>query len=79
MNENGAFGGIGGMILIEEDWNTQIKPVPLPICSSQIPNRLAWDGMWLSMVQGQSLTAWTMAQPTLYTICIYFTHGQCFQ
>jgi hypothetical protein len=34
------------------------KPVPVPLCSPQIPHRLRWDRTRASAVRGRRLTSW---------------------
>jgi hypothetical protein len=44
------------------------KPVPVPLCSPQIPHGLTRDLTRASAVRGRRLTAWAMARPSIRLI-----------
>jgi hypothetical protein len=61
-----AFPSIGA--LVEWNWQgkTEVfgeKPVPVPLCLTQIPHGLSRDRTQASSVTGRKLTAWAMARP----------------
>jgi hypothetical protein len=53
----------GVIILRGENRRTRRKPVPVPLCSLQIPHGLTWTRARASAVRGRRLTAWAMARP----------------
>jgi hypothetical protein len=40
---NNECGATDGMRIGRENWSTQKKPAPVPVCPSQIPHVLTWD------------------------------------
>jgi len=49
---------------LDEWWQKKIevlreKPVPVPLCSPQIPHKLAWYWPWASEIKDRRITAWT--------------------
>jgi len=50
------------MILTEESWYWEGKPLPLTLCPAQTSHGLAYNWSQLSPVVGQHLTASVMAQ-----------------
>jgi len=74
---------IAVMVLTGENQNTlRKKPVPVPLCTPQIPHGLAWIWTWTCVVTGQQLTAWASACTTfkLYHFCSFLkcTHIMLF-
>jgi hypothetical protein len=58
-----VYGEFGGMRTGRENWSTQSKPAPVPLCPPQIPHDLTWDRTQAATVESQRLTAWVMAWP----------------
>jgi hypothetical protein len=63
------------------EWNCQgktellvEKPVPVPLCPSQIPHGLTRDRTRASVVRGRRLTAWAMARPETSLQAAVFRH-----
>jgi hypothetical protein len=52
-----------GITLTGQDWSTWNKPVPLSLCSPQIPHKVACKRTRTSAVEGARLLAWAMALP----------------
>jgi hypothetical protein len=60
----------GGMIPMGKTKELGEKPDTVPLCPPQIPQRLTWMWTQASMVRGQWLTAWAMAQPPVPMMCM---------
>jgi len=65
----------GKIIPTGENWYTQKKPVPLPLCPPQIPHGMAWDHTRALIVRGWQLTAWAMAHPSIMETSLHTEFG----
>jgi hypothetical protein len=52
------------MMSTGETEELEVKPVPVPLCTPQIPHLLTQARTWASAVRGRPLTAWAKARPT---------------
>jgi len=52
------------------------KPVPVPLCTPQIPHGLAWVWTWTCVVTGQQLTAWAIVCTT-FKLCYFCSFLKC--
>jgi hypothetical protein len=78
MIDGDECGAVRGMRIGRGDQSTWREPAPVPLCPTQIPHDLTWDGTWAITVGGQRLTAWAMSRPSCWVeICIslHFCQG----
>jgi hypothetical protein len=70
---SGAVGGMSG----RENWSTQRKPSPVPLCSPQITHDLTWARTYAATVGSRQLTSWAKAWPTfgVYILAYIFQTG----
>jgi hypothetical protein len=63
MVDDDDYGAVRGMRIGRGNRSTRRKPVPVPLCPSQIPYDLTWDRTRAAAAGSQRLTAWAVARP----------------